>query len=101
MKRRKVSEKRRERLLASYETSGMSAAAFARKNKIGYTTFCGWRTRAKSETGPRLVEVELPEQASEAGLLIELGGNCQFRINNSTQLPLGVQLLKELGVRAC
>jgi hypothetical protein len=37
----------------------LSAAAFARQQGIGYTTFSGWRhRRAKTKASPAFIEVE-------------------------------------------
>ena len=49
-------------------------AAFARQHKLNYTTFCGWRQRrAKTNSSPAFVEIELPAVPTPAGLVIELG----------------------------
>ena len=51
----------RTQLLAAFERSGLSAAAFARQHALNYTTFCGWRQRqGKADPLPGFVEVELP-----------------------------------------
>ena len=50
----------RAQLLAAFDQSGLSAAAFARQHGLHYTTFCGWRQRrAKSSPSPGFVQVEL------------------------------------------
>jgi len=102
MKGRKVGAERRERLLSRFERSGMSAAAFAKKHSINYTTFCGWRQRARAEqcSKPQLVEVEL-EPAQDRGVEIELGGGCRLRLERREQAGLAAALLRELGAGPC
>ncbi|MFA6959473.1 MAG: hypothetical protein WC205_01830 [Opitutaceae bacterium] len=59
--------KRREQLLAEYERSGLSQAAFARREGVRYPTFAHWvqerRRGASAKTSgvmPRFVEVGVP-----------------------------------------
>jgi transposase-like protein len=106
----------RARLLAAFDRSGLSAAAFARQYGIHYTTFCGWRQqRAKLKPSPALVQVELtaPPAAegllveltappAAEGLLVELGGNARLRIESARQIALAAQLLQHLNTaRPC
>jgi hypothetical protein len=50
----------------------LSAAAFARQQGIGYTTFCSWRHRqARCTTSPDFVEVELAAPAKPVELWLE------------------------------
>jgi hypothetical protein len=88
---------RRTELLAAFERSSMSAAAFARQHGIHYTTFCGWRRRRdQGEASPAFVQVELPEAASPVDLVIELGATARLRLTTETQIPLAVRLLQGL-----
>jgi hypothetical protein len=50
----------RSKLLAAFDRSGASAAAFARQHAINYTTFCGWRQRrATAKPSPAFVFARL------------------------------------------
>lgn len=102
MNGRKSGAQRRERLLSLFERSGMSAAAFARKHSLKYTTFCGWRQRARGvqSATPELVEVEL-EPAKECGVEVDLGGGCRLRLDRREQASLAAVLLRELGAGSC
>lgn len=93
----------RAQLLATFDRSGLSAAAFARKHQIHYTTFCGWRARrSKAKPAPAFVQVELATASAPAGLVVELGGNARIRIESASQIALAVQLLEQLNtVRPC
>jgi transposase-like protein len=85
---------RRTQLLAAFDRSGLSAAAFARQQGIGYTTFCGWRHRwAKTEVSPAFVEVEVPEPATAVELLIEVGAHARLRISSAGQAELAARFL--------
>jgi hypothetical protein len=59
---RRSSASQRAQLLTAFDRSGLSAAAFARKHQLNYTTFCGWRQRRNqtADTVPGFVQVELP-----------------------------------------
>ena len=102
LKRTTVRE--RARLLAAFDRSGLSAAAFARQHGLHYTTFCGWRQqRAQLKPAPAFVQVELtaPPTAAE-GLLVELGGNARLRIVSAGQIALAAQPLQTLhAARPC
>lgn len=57
--RRRTDAARRAQLLAAFERSGLSAAAFARRHGLHYTTFCGWRQRrTQAKTALAFVQVE-------------------------------------------
>jgi transposase-like protein len=87
---------RRSELLAAFERSGLSAAAFARQHGVHYTTFCGWRRRNPAEASPAFVQVELPEPALPVDLVVELGATARLRLTTETQIPLAVRLLQSL-----
>ena len=91
------------RWLAAFDRSGLSAAAFTRRHGLNYTTFCGWRQRrAKAKTSPAFVQVELPEPAVPAELVIELGAQARLRISSAGQIALAVRLLQSLNAKtAC
>lgn len=85
---------RRERLLAEFRTSGLSAYAFSRQYSVAYTTLIQWLKR--SSVAPKdisFTEVQLPTPVSEP-LSLELGPQVRLRLISSTQLPLAVQLIK-------
>ncbi len=94
---------KRARLLAAFDRSALSAAAFARQHGLHYTTFCGWRhQRAKLKPAPAFVQVELTAPPAADGLLIELGGNSRLRIESARQIALAAQLLQHLdAARPC
>jgi transposase-like protein len=87
---------RRAQLLAAFERSGLSAAAFARQHDLPYTTFCGWRQRqGKAAPSPGFVQVELPPPAP-AGLVIELGVSARMHLTDLGQITLAAHLLQML-----
>jgi hypothetical protein len=94
---------RRARLLAAFDRSGLSAAAFARQHKLNYTTFCGWRQRRdKAGALPGFVQVELPGPTTPAELTIELGGQSRLRIDSPGQIGLAIELIRAFnGKSAC
>jgi len=87
----------RAKLLAAFDQSGLSAAAFARKHGFHYTTFCRWRARrSQVKSGPAFVQVELNTPRAAAGLIVELGGKARLRIESADQIALAAQLLQHL-----
>lgn len=88
---------RRSQLLAQFERSGLSAAVFARRHGLRYSTFCGWRQRqAKAEPVPGFVQVELPFFDAPAGLVIELGTFARMRLTDAGSIALAARLLQAL-----
>lgn len=88
---------RRAQLLAAFDRSGLSAAAFARRQGLNYTTFCGWCQRqAKTKPSPGFVQVEVPTLAAAAQLVIELGAGARIQINSADQIELAARLLQSL-----
>ena len=95
--RARTSPTRRARLLAQFERSGLSAAAFARQHRLRYTTFCNWRQRrGQSKPLPDFVQVELPPPPVPAELVIELGGPARLRLTSAGQIELTARLLQAL-----
>ena len=92
---------RRARLLAAFERSGLSAAAFARQHRLTYTTFCNWRQqRAKAKALPAFVQVELPAPAAPTELTIELGAQARVRVCSASQIELAGELIQALNAKS-
>lgn len=97
---RRTDALRRAQLLAAFDRSGLSAADFARRHDLNYTTFCGWRQRrAKANGAPAFVEVELPAASAPAGLVIELGPVARMRIESAGQIGLAAGLIQAFNTR--
>jgi len=96
-RKRRFNSHRRARFLAAFDRSGLSAAAFARKHNLHYTTFCGWRQRRDQSVGsPEFVQVELPIGPSSLEVTIEMGRNARVRVHSADQIPLVAALLVQL-----
>jgi transposase-like protein len=114
----RVPKERREALLAEFERSGLSGAAFARMAGINYQTFANWRHQRREaikETGemaPGASVVERTEGAGQpvrlfeafvehgrrpsaldAGLAIELAAGARLVVETPAQLRLAAELL--------
>lgn len=100
---RRIDPAQRAQLLAAFERSGLSAAAFARQHQLHYTTFCAWRQqRAKTKTAPAFVQVEVARPTAPAELVIELGAGARLRLQAQSQLALAAQLIQTLhATRPC
>jgi hypothetical protein len=112
MKQHRVSQKRRAprtdaarraQLLTTFDRSGLSAADFARRQGVHYTTFCGWRQRRdRGQSSPGFVQVEIPEATPPEELVIEWGGTARLRLTSEAQIPLAARLLQACNVaRPC
>ena len=103
MRNQRVSSERREQLLKAFEGSGLTAAAFARRHGINYTTLRYWLQRASQPTldpQPRLIEVV--QGAPEDGSLdIRLGDACRIKITDSKQARLAVAVMREWEAAGC
>lgn len=107
----RTSRERREAILSDFEQSGMSGAAYARLHGISYSTFANWvqkrrRRKPGNGSGPTAVEVrekmELTlaevtvQEASSAGLRVELSCGASLVINNAKQAELAAGLIRQL-----
>ena len=96
-RRRRTDPDQRAELLAEFERSDLSAAAFAREHGIGYTTFCGWRNRqSQARVSPDFVQVELAAPSASAEVVIELGAHARVRLHSAEQVELVGALLRQL-----
>jgi len=95
---RRTDAARRAQVLAAFARSGLSASAFARRQGVHYTTFCGWRQR-QAQAGPSpagFVQVQLVEPEAAGELVVELGPTGRLRLTSLAQLPLAARLLQAL-----
>ena len=94
----RIDASHRAQIVAAFERSGLSAAAFVRQHGLNYTTFCSWRQRQRgAQTSPAFVQVEWAGPARvPAELVIELGGPARMRIHSEGQLALATRLLHHL-----
>ena len=102
-RRRTIPWGRRARLLAAFDRSGLSSAAFARQHGIRYSTFCGWRhRRAQVTPAPGFIEVDVTPSSAPVELLIELGVHGRMRLTSANQIDLAARLLHRLNApNAC
>jgi transposase-like protein len=93
----------RAKIVAAFDRSGLSAAAFARQQGLHYTTFCGWRKRQEQlKTSPGFIQVEVPALVPALEVVVELGAHARLRIQSAQQIPLAAGLLQHLvGLAAC
>ena len=91
-RRKRTKASQRTRLLQAFDRSGLSAAAFARRHGLHYTTFCNWRRR-RPQSSPGFVQVEL---AVPTELVIELGAHARLRLTSNSQIDLAARLLQRL-----
>ena len=96
--RKSIDPKRRAELLAAFERSQLTAASFARRHGIHYTTLYAWRRRTKAS--PEFVEVELPTPAAPVELTVELGAHARMRLTSADQVDLAVRLIRALNAPA-
>jgi hypothetical protein len=96
-RRRRTDAAQRAELLAAFDRSGVSAAAFTRQQGLNYTTLCGWRQRQEPRPpAPVFVQIELPPPTASTALVIELGPPARMRITDAGQIALAVRLLQGL-----
>ena len=107
--RMRVSDERRQRLLAEYEQSGLSAKKFAQLAGIKYQTFANWLQKrrrlgsspAKPTDSIRWLEAVV-EKAKTSGLpgaaalIVALPGGARMEIGDAHQAALAALLLRSL-----
>jgi transposase-like protein len=95
----------KQEVVAAYEHSGMSAAAFATHCGIKYPTFASWVAKARQpgggctageEEGQCFILAEIGSSGSDLPLKLELPGGVIIHVSSSQQLGLLADLLKAL-----
>jgi len=99
-RRRHTSAQQRTALLAAFERSGLSAAAFARQQGLRYTTFCNWRQRQGRSLPPAFQEVEVMERARRVRLFIGIGAQARARLSSAARSELAARLFHCLNALA-
>ena len=99
---------KRLEILAEFQRSGMSGAAFAKLIGVKYQTFSAWTRRqgssrsAGSKPGPKRSSsktvrfLEAQACAPSTGLEVSWGGQTIIRVGHASQIPLAAALLREL-----
>jgi len=101
--RLRASKEQRRIILAKFENSGMSAAQFARRTGLKYSTFAAWVQRYLRVKRParkpamRLLEAVVAPTAPAAGLLVHLPNGARLEISEVSQIPLAAALVRALG----
>ena len=93
---------RRAGFVRSYQSSGLTMAAFARREGLKYSTFAGWVLRSAARSGGRVApvrfaEVRLPIAARSSaapGLEVRLVDGTVARGTNAVELAVLVRALK-------
>jgi lambda repressor-like predicted transcriptional regulator len=92
----RTSKGQRRTILAEFERSGMSAAQFAKRTGLKYSTLAGWLQRARRL---RLLEAVVESTAGTvagATLVLELPGGVRLALADERQAALAAVLVREL-----
>ena len=96
--RRLVTRERRAELVAAYRESGLTQAAFARREGVKYTTFTYWVQQSvragRRRTAVRFAEVRLPPSALSAALEVRLLDGTILRGSSVAELAALVRALR-------
>jgi transposase-like protein len=100
--RLRASKEQRRVILAKFEQSGMSAAQFAQRAGLKYSTFAAWVQRYRRGKRPerkpalRLLEAVVAPTASAPGLLVYLANGARLEISEAGQIPLAAALVRAM-----
>lgn len=92
----------RRKVLAAYESSSLTAAAFARQCGVKYPTFAAWIAACKrgdrkpSRQGPAFLVAEVSAACDGAALEVRLPGGAVARAADAGQVRLLAELLRHL-----
>lgn len=98
----RTSKEQRRLILAEFERSGLSAARFAQRTGLKYSTLAGWVQRYRRRKRParksplRLVEAVVASATSGAVLQVQLPGGARLEIGEASQVPLAAALVHAL-----
>jgi transposase-like protein len=103
----RASKEQRRLILAEFERSGVSAARFAQRTGLKYSTLAGWLQRYR-RTKPqgraqavRLLEAVVDQAQNSdgkslSGLVVEFAGGARMEIRNANQAARAADLLRAL-----
>jgi hypothetical protein len=104
--RPRYTQQYKDEVLAAFDASGMSGAAFAEHCGLKYPTFAGWVTKRKRETDPRsqsagaqqfvLAEFGTAPDQTTGGLRVELPGGAIARLADAGQADILAALITAL-----
>jgi transposase-like protein len=98
----RTTREQRRLILAEFERSGMSAAQFARRTGLKYSTFAYWlqryrRTKRPARMAPvRLLEAVLSPATSATPLTVLLPGGARLEVREAGQVSLAASLVHAL-----
>ena len=98
----RASREQRRVILAEFERSGVSAAQFAQRTGLKYSTFAGWEQRYRRTKRPsvkasiHLLEAVVAPAALSSPLVVQLPGGARLEIREASQVPLVATLLRTL-----
>jgi len=98
----RTSREQRRLILAEFERSGMSAARFAQRTGLKYSTLAGWVQRYRRTKRPdrkssvRLLEAVIASEPSNPALQVQLPGGARLEIREASQVPLAAALVRAL-----
>ena len=100
--RLRASKEQRRVILSKFEQSGMSAAQFAQRTGLKYSTFAAWVQRYRRTKRPerkpalRLLEAVVASAAPATGLLVYLPNGARLEMSEAGQIPLVAALVRAL-----
>ena len=98
----RASKEQRRVILAKFAQSGMSAAQFARRTGLKYSTLAAWVQRYRRTKRPerkpalRLLEAVVASAAPAPGLLVYLPNGARLEMSEAGQIPLVAALVRAL-----
>ena len=98
----RTSKEQRRVILAEFERSGVSAAQFAQRSGVKYSTFAAWVQRYRRTKRPglkspvRLLEAVVSQAPLGSALQVQLPGGARLEIRESSQVALVAALVRAL-----
>ena len=98
----RTSKEQRRVILAEFERSGVSAAQFAQRTGLKYSTLAGWVQRYRRARRPgrvqpvRLLEAVVAAAPSAVALMVQLPGGARLELREASQVPLAAALVHAL-----
>lgn len=98
----RTSKEQRRVILAEFERSGVSAAQFAQRTGLKYSTLAGWVQRYRRMKRPglkspvRLLEAVVGPVPFSLALEVQLPGGARLEIREASQVPLVAALVRAL-----